>query len=208
MGSLVLTKNRNKYEQVASLHVTMIPDGFLSSLGERFLSLLYEGIDKSEKNFLDVALDEDGDLIGFVAGGSSYSEVYFHFFRNPYRFTRSLTYNVSLLFKVMGIFEILFRTIGGRKETKYPTAELYSIAVTGSRQRGGIAKSLFENLVDYFAVQGYCSFDIRVGASLSNAHAFYSKQGAVKQHRVTFHGSDSSIVYRYFIKDAESNTQY
>ena len=82
MGPLALNIDKSIYKQVAELHVTMIPDGFLSSLGVKFLSLLYEAIDKSERNFLDMALNEDGYVIGFVAGGSSYSEVYFYFIRN------------------------------------------------------------------------------------------------------------------------------
>ena len=80
----------------------------------------------------------------------------------------------------------MLKTLGGKKEHENQPAELYSIAVVDSEQRGGVAKGLFENLVDYFALRGYCSFVIRVGVHLSNAHAFYLKQGAVKQSSVKF----------------------
>ena len=89
--------------QVAELHVQMIPYGFLSSMGVPFLSLLYECIDKSKNNFLNISLNKDGNVIGFVSGGSSYLEVYFYLLRNPYRFVRSLKFNVFLLKKTMGI---------------------------------------------------------------------------------------------------------
>ena len=208
MGPLALNIDKSIYKQVAELHVTMIPDGFLSSLGVKFLSLLYEAIDKSERNFLDMALNEDGYVIGFVAGGSSYSEVYFYFIRNPYRFICSFKFNVLLLTKIIGVLEVLLKTLGGKKEHENQPAELYSIAVVDSEQRGGVAKGLFENLVDYFALRGYCSFVIRVGVHLSNAHAFYLKQGAVKQSSVKFHGNRSSVVYRYFIEDDAHNKQH
>jgi len=44
--------NDSDYLQVAKIHASCIKDGFLTSLGERFLKLLYEAIDTNENSIL------------------------------------------------------------------------------------------------------------------------------------------------------------
>jgi hypothetical protein len=63
------------YEQVARIHIACIDQGFLSTLGPRFLSLLYQSIDETENSTLIVARDKDR-IIGFVAGTLEIREVY------------------------------------------------------------------------------------------------------------------------------------
>ena len=63
------------YRKVAQIHLTCIDLGFLSSLGPRFLALLYESIDADEKSILILEKQQD-KVIGFVAGGRSMKSIY------------------------------------------------------------------------------------------------------------------------------------
>ncbi len=60
---------------VASLHARLIAEGFLSSLGARFLTRLYRRITRSEGSFLIVA-EADGSPIGFIAGSVAVGGLY------------------------------------------------------------------------------------------------------------------------------------
>src|SRR5580704_16618563 len=58
--------------RVADLHEEEINEGFLASLGPRFLRRLYARIVESPHGFLLVACDPGpGSVIGFVAGATS-----------------------------------------------------------------------------------------------------------------------------------------
>lgn len=53
----ILPLQKDHYQQVASLHISGIPTGFISSLGQEFVAVLYE------------AVAEDKNSFGFVARG-------------------------------------------------------------------------------------------------------------------------------------------
>ena len=59
---------RERYRRVAGLHMRCLDQGFLATLGEGFLALMYEAIDRTEGATLLVA-EHDGQVQGFVTGG-------------------------------------------------------------------------------------------------------------------------------------------
>ncbi len=66
---------RERYRKVARLHVRCLDQGFLATLGEGFLSLMYEAIDRTEGATLLVA-EQGGQLQGFVTGGVGMGPIY------------------------------------------------------------------------------------------------------------------------------------
>ena len=53
--------------EVAKVHKECLAKGFLATLGEKFLTLLYKTLVEYKKGILIIAKD-DGKIIGFVSG--------------------------------------------------------------------------------------------------------------------------------------------
>ena len=68
-------KRRAIYKKIARLHKLSINQGFLSTLGEPFLALLYEAID-SDPNSILLTEEINGKILGFLAGGKNMKYVY------------------------------------------------------------------------------------------------------------------------------------
>ena len=77
------------YREIARLHIECIENGFLPSLGEAFLALLYEAIDADPKSVLIVE-SKNGKVIGFVAGGSGKRSLYYQMLKRKSRLFYSL----------------------------------------------------------------------------------------------------------------------
>ena len=70
-----MSTKRDDYRCVAKLHAASIDQGFLSTLGPRFLALLYRAIDESPDSVLILAREDD-QVVGFVAGTLDMGPVY------------------------------------------------------------------------------------------------------------------------------------
>ena len=73
----------SKYRQVGHLHATCINRGFLATLGEPFLALLYQAIDNDKRSVLLVE-ERDGEVLGFVSGGQGMGSIYKQLLRKPW----------------------------------------------------------------------------------------------------------------------------
>jgi ribosomal protein S18 acetylase RimI-like enzyme len=183
------------YRKVAQVHATCIDRGFLSSLGERFLALLYEAIDADENSILILEKSND-DLLGFVAGGRGMKLIYRKLLRSFPRLFIALAPAMLNPMRVKRIFELM---CFGRRQKPVPLcpgAELYSLAVVGSARGSGVAKKLYESLGQRFVQEGETAFCMVVGETLSPAHRFYQKMGAVSLAQITVHKGQSSTLYR------------
>jgi hypothetical protein len=78
------------YRQVARLHAENINQGFLSSLGPRFLALLYQAVDEIPSGALIVAREND-QVVGFVSGTVGMGSVYRQLLRQGQRLMVALT---------------------------------------------------------------------------------------------------------------------
>lgn len=188
--------SRDVYRQVAQLHAGNIDQGFLSSLGISFLSLLYEAIDANESSVLLIARQE-GRVVGFVTGAEGMGSIYRQLLRRwPSLFMALLPAMVSPR-KLSKIAEILWM---GKKEKPVlglPHAELLSIAVEPGQRGQGCAQSLYRELVDHFRERGVFAFRIVVGEQLKTAHQFYKKMGAEPVGCIEVHQGQGSIMYVY-----------
>lgn len=65
---------------IAKLHRHALPEGFLSSLGDRFLAALYTELARAPRTCVWVATDTNGLCVGFVAGSVDIRHAYRHVF--------------------------------------------------------------------------------------------------------------------------------
>ncbi len=178
-------------EAVTGLHSEALKIGFLSTLGEDFLSIIYEGITASDLGVIFV-YEEDEKVAGFIAGSMDTQKL----FREIYR--RKLPRLAgNLAFKVVrqpGIIRNLMRS------SRYPgmaggsvAAELLSIAVYEDFRGRGIGSALVEALIKYFKERDLSMFKVSVDQRLEGADEFYERLGFELKDTIEIYGKKMSI---------------
>lgn len=193
-----MVKGQHYYTQVARLHAQGIKQGFLSSLGEDFLTLLYESIDEQADAVL-LTESVNGSVVGFVSGSQSLIPIYGRLLLKLPRLIGALAPTLLKPRKIYKILELLshsLKTAANQGSDKpLPEFELLSIAVDVSQRRNGVAQRLYYQLKRYARDNKVTAFKILVGEDLASAHKFYLAMGAslVAEHKV--HGDKRSLVY-------------
>jgi ribosomal protein S18 acetylase RimI-like enzyme len=181
------------HRQVAELHASAIGQGFLSELGPRFLTLLYEALDRSAASVLIVEV-EGQKVQGFVSGGTGLGPIYWTLLRRFLALFFALWPVIFSYGKLKRIAELLLHTRSASTD-KLPAAELYSIAVSPEFRGTGVAELLYTKLRHEFKARGISEFKIVVGDALVPAQTFYRKVGAVPVMTVEVHEGISSTVF-------------
>jgi len=189
-------KSASDYRQVALIHLSCIDQGFLSSLGLSFLTLLYECIDHDENSTLIIEKKND-NVLGFVAGGKSMKTIYLQMLRQFHRLCLALFPSLINPVKLYKIIELFCFGKSKQLGTSIPQAELFSIAVIDAERGRGLAKKLYNSLAQKFTMQGESAFCIVVGNSLNRAHGFYTKMGAQRLDVVSIHKGQTSTIYKH-----------
>lgn len=185
---------RDIYRRVAALHIANIDQGFLSSLGVGFLSLLYQAIDEGEDSIL-LTVESDDQVVGFAAGSMGMGPVYRRMLRRAPRLALTLLPSLLSPRRVWRIIEILRYSRGNDADLLLPRAELLSIALDPSCRGRNMAEMLYQRLAEFFGSQGVSEFKIVVGAALGPAHRFYRRMGAVPIAETEVHQGERSTIY-------------
>lgn len=175
-----------------------ISHGFLSTLGEEFLALLYNCIDEDPETVLLTEVKNDR-VIGFVAGARSLKKIYR---RMLLKLPRLIIALAPVLFKPKKLFQILelIKHSVSRSNTTaqgkpLPKFELLSIAVAATERRSGVAYRLYDRLKDYSTDHNIKAFKIVVGENLNSAHKFYLQMGALPVGEIFIHENEKSLIY-------------
>ena len=183
------------YRRVAQLHADNINQGFLSSLGPRFLALLYQAINESPASTLILAR-ENGQVVGFVSGALGIGPVYRQMLRHWPHLMLALAPSLLMPRRLWRMIEILRYSRGNsNRGPQLPVAELLSIVVDPAFRGCSHADHLYCQLADFFAGRGERGFKIIVGAALAPAHRFYRRMGALPTAEIEVHQGARSIVY-------------
>jgi ribosomal protein S18 acetylase RimI-like enzyme len=178
---------------VARLHAEGIHEGFVSSLGPRFLSLLYRAMARSPHAILLVAR-RDGSVAGFVAGALEPGAFYRSFLlrRGP---AAALLLAGRAVRPSVGrrIIETLRHL--GRSPTGADGPELLSIAVGPDSQRSGLGSRLVGRLEDELREGGAPRLFVVVGADNSAGRRFYERLGFSLDREVEVHRGSRSVRY-------------
>jgi GNAT superfamily N-acetyltransferase len=197
---LAMPHDLKTLRQVAELHATCIDQGFLSTLGPSFLTVLYGAIDRSSTSVLLVET-KSASVTGFVSGGFGMAPIYRQMLRDWPKLIASLAHVILSPRKILGIIEIL-RQRGVRDiDFELPRAELFSIVVAPDARGSDTAKRLFGSLCTHFEEQGIPAFRIVVGNSLIPAKQFYCHMGAEPATSLRVHGKATSTVYVQHLKE-------
>jgi len=189
-----LTKNHSL--QVASLHISGIPTGFISSLGREFVAALYEAIAEDKNSFGFVAIEED-KVLGFVAFSTNLSKLYKYVaFKKGFKFAFVLSKRMLSLWVIRKVWDNLFYP-SKMKKMDLPDAELLSIAVASDGRGRGIAKQLADAGFEECRKRGIDNVKVLVAADNEAANKLYKKCGFEFKIQIESHGVLSNV----YIKD-------
>lgn len=186
-------------KEVARLHIEYIKSGFMSQLGERFLKCFYKTISKSESSYLAVYINEKNEVCGFISGTISLLNLKKDFKKNCKLII--IASFLKLIFdpvKILKFFES-YMYASSKKFKVTTNSELISIAVKQELRGKGIAKILYDSLIDFFKEKNANIFKIMVGSNLTEANKFYEKMGAKKILEIEIHKGTKSYLYLHNI---------
>lgn len=186
--------------KIAKLHHNHLNYGFTASLGVEFLHLFYEMIYLSNGSSLFVVKKRD-EVIGFVSGGVSLTEIYILLLKHPIRLMITLLPSLFSFSNLTNILYILFRHRSSNSDVFPQTnAELYSLVIEENYWGHGLATQLYLRLSKYFTDKNVHAFSIVVGDTLDGAKCFYEKQGAKPIATLFQGGQKTSTIYLQNIK--------
>ena len=190
--------NQEDISQIVAIHRKEIGQGFLSSLGDKALQLIFSLAAESKSGVLLAAKDaEQGQACGFVLGTVDTRAFY-----RDFLFTKSLSAVISLapkLFsfeKLRKVFETLLYPSKSEIQ-EMPKAELMDIAVLRNYQGTGLAQLLFYKFSEVLRESGVETFRITTGESLVRAQRFYERLGAKEVASIQIHQGQETLVYIY-----------
>ena len=186
------------FNQIAKIHQVEIIEGFLSTMGVKFLSKLYSNLCDSPYAFLYVAMINNR-ICGFICGSTDTSKVYKYFIIRYGIFILSTIIPKILSFKKIG--RMLEALIYPQKKENVglPKNEILNFCVSRDFQRKGIGKKLFKILVDKFKSLNFNRIKIVTGVSQIKAQRFYESLGAIKVTDIEIHRNTKSLIYIYDI---------
>lgn len=185
--------------QIAKIHKQEINQGFLSQLGETFLSKLYKAMILSPDAFI-IITKKNNKIIGFISGCIDVKKFYKYFLKK--HFIQVLIILFPKMFKLSTFKKILetLKYLSKEKKQKLPGAELLTIAVLNEFHGKNIAVKLFEKFLDEMKKRKIKELKVIVGESLPRAIAFYKKIGFKFHLNIAIHQNNLSRIYIYTIK--------
>lgn len=123
--------------RAAALHASEIAEGFLATLGPRFLARLYRRVVRCPGSFLLVA-EVDGEMAGFAAGTEDTSRLYRSFLWRDGPVAAALA-APALVREWRKVVETLRYPAAG---ADLPAAELLSLAVAPAHRGQGVGRGL------------------------------------------------------------------
>jgi ribosomal protein S18 acetylase RimI-like enzyme len=185
----ICTGGTESAERVAELHAERIDEGFLASLGPRFLRRLYARIARSPSSFLAVAV-EDARIIGFCAGTADVGELYRTFIIRD-----GVAAFIGSAPKLIGSTKRVIETLRyPRGAASLPPAEVLSVAVDEACIGRGVGGSLLARAQQEFRDRGVDTAKVVVGAENRAAIAMYRRAGFEPVTMIEMHSGTRSEV--------------
>lgn len=187
-------------KQLVQIHRSEIHLGFLSSLGDKALGLLFSLAAESKHSLLLTVKDvEQGEQVGFLLGALDTGAFYKDFFRKKlFHAVVIISPKFFSFSTVRKLTEVLLYP--SRQDLQeFPKTELLDIAISSRCQGKGLAKKLFEEFSDQLRKMGVMEFKITTGEQLKGAQRFYEALGAVQTATIEVHKGQKTLVYIFKI---------
>jgi ribosomal protein S18 acetylase RimI-like enzyme len=189
-------------DAVAQLHAGAIAEGFLSSLGPRFLRRLYRRILREPGSFLVVA-EDDGVVAGFIAGSLSLGRLYRSFLVRdgtlavlgaPGRVLRSLPRLIETLRHGGPGTTPGEKGDGAAAGGDLSGGELLSVAVDPAWRGRGVGGALVVRFIAELEARGVASAHVVLGADNAPATALYQAAGFHAARTFEMHKGTTSLL--------------
>ena len=173
----------------ARLHAGQITEGFLSSLGPRFLTVLYRRIVASPGSFLLVA-EEEGAVVGQAAATEDVGGLYRQFLlRDGLRAGAVAAPNLLRQWR-----SVLETAMYPSNHDELPSAELLAVAVDARCRGRGIGRALVVAANEELGRRGVRDARVVVAASNAPALGLYRSSGFHPSATIEVHADTSSQV--------------
>ena len=190
--------SRQEIAQIVKIHRSELSGGFLSSLGDTGLRLLFEhAVDCHTAVLLVVQNGTSNNLDGFLLGTVDTSAFYRSFLRR--KGLKASFLLMPRLLSIRRIFRVMETLFYPRRQAvrQLPSAELMDIAISQELQGCGMGKKLFMAFCSELVKLGISEFRITTGEKLNQAHQFYKKLGARRVEDIEVHRGSKTFVYIY-----------
>ena len=179
----------------ATLHASQIAEGFLSSLGVPFLSLLYRRVVRWPRSFLLVASSEhdETDVVGVLGAAEDTGALYKTFLVHDG--VRATARNAPRLLRSIGRIVETLRYPAQTEDDELPEAEILSVAVAAHAHGRGIGRALLDAAVAEFASRGIDRVKVVTTAGNEPARRLYASAGFEIARDVTVHAGTRSVVF-------------
>jgi ribosomal protein S18 acetylase RimI-like enzyme len=187
--------SRSDAAAAASLHTNQITEGFLASLGPRFLDRLYRRIALQPESFLVVADAGSPTLeqAGFLAGSLDVRGLYKEFLVRDAA-VAAIVSAPRLLRALPRAAETLRH--GSSDKTQPGTAELLAVAVDPDWRGRGVGGLLVERFLDTSRARGAAVAQVVVGAQNAPAVTLYRRAGFEPTETFELHRGTTSILMK------------
>lgn len=200
---LCSTPEGEDFRAVARLHADGISEGFLSTLGERFLATLYRGIAEGEQSGVIVARN-NAEVLGFISWARDVKACYKSVLR-----TRGAGLLWTLLPNAVkpALYRKVFETL--RYPARHghdlpadaaPTGdlrpELLSMAVSAAARGQGVGKLLVGAVDDQMEQLGLPGYYVVTHAVDERSNGFYIGRGFRPVRSFTSHGKPMNEYYK------------
>ena len=194
----------DELRQAARIQMQELPQGFLSSLGEKPLELIFSHVATSRRGILVLATEsEKNQVVGYVFGATHTGQLYKEFLLK--RTIPALAYFLPKLLswqRIRKAFEtLLYPAKKQPQQSGEVKPELLDLAVTEAYHGTGIAQQLFKEFVNQCRGRGIDVFEIPTSEGLTRAHHFYEKMGAKRIDTIEVHDGQKTYVYQYYLEE-------
>ncbi len=173
----------------ALLHGQLISEGFLSSLGSRFLRRLYRRIARASGSFLLVA-ETGGSTIGFIAGSVDVGRLYRSFLLRD-----GVAAGLSAPVRLFSALPRVLETVNhGRAREGPEGGELLAVAVNPSWRGRQVGRQLVEGFLAELERRGLRAAHVVVGADNARAIAMYARAGFSATRTFEMHRGTQSVL--------------
>jgi len=193
----------DELRQAAQIQIQELPQGFLSSLGEKPLELIFAHVARSPLGIMVLAVEENtGKVVGYVFGSLDTGKLYKEFLlKRTFQAIRYFAPKLLSWQRIKKALETLLYPVKKQSQQDKSGAELLDLAVITSYHGTGVAQQLFKNFVEECRLRGVKAFEIPTTEGLERAHRFYEKMGARRVGSVEVHNGKKTYIYQYNIQE-------
>ena len=196
-----LSSNHKYFTQCSEIHSREIPNGFLPTLGLKFLSSLYEQFSKSKYSFLLLAIEDDR-VVGFIVISLHTKSFFINYLKSKiiwdlYRIPIKIFGKVFFM-KSLEVLKYPFSKKSSNEDFISNT-EIFNFCVDSRFQSKGVGQLLFYHAIKELNKNKIKIIKIVTGKSQLGAQRFYEKSGAILSHKIRIHDGEYSVVYKYLI---------